>query len=70
MNRFMRKKNEKICGVSQPEYVISMMNRGKDWAVPVCLIVVKRSITTRFIAQSLLESVWHLIVVKRSITTR
>lgn len=38
MDRFMAKKKEDRHGVSQPEYIISVMDRHADWAVLVCLV--------------------------------
>lgn len=38
MDRFMAKKKEDRYGMSQPEYIISAMDRHADWAVLVCLV--------------------------------
>ena len=38
MDRFMAKKKEDRHGMSQPEYIISAMDRHADWAVLVCLV--------------------------------
>ncbi len=38
MDRFMSKRKEDRHGMSQPEYIISTMDRHVDWAVLVCLV--------------------------------
>ena len=38
MDRFMNKKNKKTRGMSQPEFLIDIMDRYRDWAVIVCLV--------------------------------
>ena len=38
LDRFMKKRKGREIGMSQPEYVISAMDRHRDWAVLVCLV--------------------------------
>lgn len=38
LDRFMKKRRGREIGMSQPEYVISAMDRHQDWAVLVCLV--------------------------------
>lgn len=38
LDRFMKKRRGREIGMSQPEYVISTMDRHQDWAVLVCLV--------------------------------
>ena len=38
MDRFMTKKKAETGGMSQPEYLIGVMDRHHDWAVIVCLV--------------------------------